>query len=62
MTSLAKSKSEIMTSLTKPKSKLTASNHYSDDETEIIERISDRQPVAVASEQETSKISDAFKH
>ena len=50
MTSLTKSKSENMTSLTKSKSKLPATNHYYDDETEIIERISARQPVAVASE------------
>ena len=39
-----------MTSLTKSKSKSTATNHYYDDETEIIERISTRQPVNVASE------------
>ena len=50
MTSLTKSKSENMTSLTKSKSKSTATNHYYEDETEIIERISTRQPVNVASE------------
>ena len=62
MTSLTKSKSENMTSLTKSKSKLPATNHYYDDKTEIIERISARQPVAVANEQETSEISDDFEH
>ena len=50
MTSLTKTKSKDMTSLTESKSKLTATNHCYDDKTEIIERISARQPVAVASE------------
>ena len=50
MTSLIKSKSDNLTSLTKSKSKSTATNHYYDDESEIIERISPRQPVNVASE------------
>ena len=62
MTSLTESKYENMTTLTKSKSKLTATNHYYDDKTEIIERISARQPVAVASELEKSEIFDVFEH
>ena len=62
MTSLTKSKSENMTSLTKSKHKSPATNHYYDDETKIIEKISSRQPFAVVSEQEISEISDAFEH
>ena len=50
MTSLIKSKSDNLTSLTKSNSKSTTTNHYYDDETESIERISSRQPVNVASE------------
>ena len=50
MTSLIKSKSENLISLTKSKSKLTATNHYYDDETEIIESIAARQLVTVVSE------------